>query len=90
MRTDGGTANAQQGIFMDNGSGGFMADLTFNGGKFGAFLGNQQYTTRNLVFNNCQTAVYMNWNWVCDYLVLFLVLANGLFSGVDIIWSHDQ
>jgi hypothetical protein len=30
MRTDGGTANAQQGIFMDNGSGGFMTDLTFN------------------------------------------------------------
>lgn len=31
MRTDGGTQNAQQGIFMDNGSGGFMTDLTFNG-----------------------------------------------------------
>lgn len=31
MRTDGGTANAQQGIFMDNGSGGFMTDLVFNG-----------------------------------------------------------
>ncbi|KAI1006484.1 Glucan 1,3-beta-glucosidase [Podosphaera aphanis] len=63
MRSDGGEANGQQGIFMDNGSGGFMTDLTFNGGKFGAFLGNQQFTTRNLVFNNCQTAIYMNWNW---------------------------
>lgn len=31
MRTDGGTANAQQGIFMDNGSGGWMTDLVFNG-----------------------------------------------------------
>jgi hypothetical protein len=50
---------------MDNGSGGFMTDLTFNGGKYGAFFGNQQFTTRNLTFNNCQTAVYMNWNWVC-------------------------
>lgn len=39
MRTDGGTANAQVGIFMDNGSGGFMTDLTFNGGKYGAFFG---------------------------------------------------
>ena len=48
---------------MDNGSGGFMTDLTFNGGKYGAFFGNQQFTTRNLVFNGCQTAVYMNWNW---------------------------
>ncbi|TAQ87041.1 hypothetical protein B7494_g4617 [Chlorociboria aeruginascens] len=63
MRTDGGTANAQQGIFMDNGSGGFMTDLTFNGGKYGAYFGNQQFTTRNLTFNNCQTAIYMNWNW---------------------------
>jgi glucan 1,3-beta-glucosidase len=59
MRTDGGDTNAQVGIFMDNGSGGFMADLTFNGGKYGAFFGNQQFTTRNLTFNNCQTAIYM-------------------------------
>lgn len=37
------------------GSGGFMSDLTFNGGATGASMGNQQYTMRNLVFNNCQT-----------------------------------
>ncbi|OWP03326.1 1,3-beta glucanase [Marssonina coronariae] len=63
MRTDGGTANAQLGIFMDNGSGGFMTDLTFNGGKYGAFFGSQQFTTRNMTFHGCQTAVFMNWNW---------------------------
>jgi glucan 1,3-beta-glucosidase len=34
--------NKQQGIFMDNGSGGFMGDLIFNGGNYGVFLGNQQ------------------------------------------------
>jgi glucan 1,3-beta-glucosidase len=61
-----------QGIFMDNGSGGFMTDLTFNGGKFGAFFGNQQFTTRNLTFNNCQTAVFMNWNWVSGELFLIM------------------
>jgi hypothetical protein len=59
--------NKQVGIFMDNGSGGFMADLTFNGGLYGAFLGNQQFTTRNLAFNGCQTAIYMNWNWVWTF-----------------------
>ncbi|PQE18638.1 Glucan 13-beta-glucosidase protein [Rutstroemia sp. NJR-2017a BVV2] len=64
MRTDGGSANNHQGIFMDNGSGGMLVDLTFNGGKFGAFFGNQQFTSRNLTFNNCQTAIYMNWNWL--------------------------
>ncbi|EPE10802.1 glycoside hydrolase family 55 protein [Ophiostoma piceae UAMH 11346] len=63
MRTDGGTANKQSGVFMDNGSGGFMADLTFNGGQYGAFFGNQQFTTRNMTFNKCQTAIFMNWNW---------------------------
>ena len=56
--------NKQLGIFMDNGSGGFMTDLVFNGGQYGAFFGSQQYTTRNLIFNNCQTAIFMNWNWV--------------------------
>ena len=56
--------NSQQtGIFMDNGSGGFFGNLTFIGGNIGAFLGNQQFTTRNLKFENCNTAVYMNWNW---------------------------
>jgi glucan 1,3-beta-glucosidase len=39
MRVGGGTANKQQGIFMDNGSGGFMRDLIFNGGGIGFFLG---------------------------------------------------
>ncbi|KAJ8065164.1 hypothetical protein OCU04_005876 [Sclerotinia nivalis] len=67
MRTDGGTENKQQGIFMDNGSGGFMADLTFHGGKYGAFLGSQQFTSRNLTFNNCQTAIYLNWAWLWTF-----------------------
>ncbi|KAG9238190.1 1,3-beta glucanase [Amylocarpus encephaloides] len=80
MRTDGGTANAQQGIFMDNGSGGFMTDLTFNGGKFGAFFGNQQFTTRNLKFNKCQTAIYMNWNWAWTFNGLTI---NNCGIGID-------
>jgi len=63
----GGSNNKQQGIFMDNGSGGFMTDLTFNGGNYGAFLGNQQFTTRNLIFNNVQTAIFMNWNWAWTF-----------------------
>lgn len=54
----------QQGIFMDNGSGGWLSDLTFTGGKYGAFLGSQQFTSRNLVFTDCSTAIFMNWNWV--------------------------
>ncbi|KAI5292140.1 hypothetical protein KEM52_006587 [Ascosphaera acerosa] len=67
MVRGGGAANKQQGIFMDNGSGGFMADLTFNGGGTGAFLGAQQFTLRNVSFNHCHTAVFMNWNWVFSF-----------------------
>ncbi|KAL1994135.1 hypothetical protein VTN49DRAFT_2804 [Thermomyces lanuginosus] len=63
----GGDNNVQQGIFMDNGSGGFMSDLVFNGGNYGMFLGNQQFTTRNLTFNGCNTAIFMNWNWAWTF-----------------------
>lgn len=41
-----------------------MSDLVFNGGRYGAFLGSQQFTSRNLKFNNCKTAIFMNWNWL--------------------------
>ncbi|KAL2125928.1 hypothetical protein VTI74DRAFT_2221 [Chaetomium olivicolor] len=80
MRTDGGDANRQQGIFMDNGSGGLMVDLTFNGGQYGAFFGNQQFTTRNLTFNNCKTAIFMNWNWAWTFQD---VKINNCGIGID-------
>ncbi|KAF3213001.1 hypothetical protein TWF679_005570 [Orbilia oligospora] len=51
------------GIFMENGSGGFMSDLTFGGGAIGAYLGNQQFTIRKLSFNDCKVAVETHWNW---------------------------
>ncbi|KAG5643065.1 hypothetical protein DXG03_001622 [Asterophora parasitica] len=52
-----------QGIWMENGSGGFMGDLVVNGGKFGLWVGNQQFTVRNVTVNNAQTAVFSPWNW---------------------------
>ncbi|KAL4962958.1 pectin lyase-like protein [Aspergillus stella-maris] len=55
--------NTQQGIYMENGSGGFLADLTFVGGNFGAYFGNQQFTTSHLVFVNCNTALQIHWDW---------------------------
>ncbi|KAK1974041.1 pectate lyase superfamily protein-domain-containing protein [Colletotrichum cereale] len=51
------------GIFMENGSGGFVSDLTFKGGNIGWRAGSQQYTTINLKFENCLTAVQMVWSW---------------------------
>jgi hypothetical protein len=40
-----------------------MADLTFTGGAFGIWGGNQQFTAQRMTFTNCRTAVYLNWDW---------------------------
>ena len=44
-----------------------MTDLVFIGGNRGAFLGNQQFTTRNWTFTGCNTAIYMNFDWVWTF-----------------------
>ncbi|KAJ7818710.1 pectate lyase superfamily protein-domain-containing protein [Mycena olivaceomarginata] len=54
---------AHQGLVMENGSGGFMGDLVFNGGKIGMSVGNQQFTVRNVIVNNAQTGILAAWNW---------------------------
>ncbi|EXJ66657.1 glucan 1,3-beta-glucosidase [Cladophialophora psammophila CBS 110553] len=92
--------NKQQGIFMDNGSGGFMSDLIFNGGNYGAFLGNQQFTTRNMTFNGCNTAIFMNWNWLwtlksvkineCDIGIDMSNLNNGVNQTVGSVILLDS
>ncbi|KAH6606872.1 glycoside hydrolase family 55 [Trichoderma cornu-damae] len=80
MSTDPTTNNKQQGIWMEDGSGGFLNDLTFTGGALGMWVGNQQFTSRNLVFNGCQTAIYMNWNWLWSFHGLTINNAN---VGID-------
>ena len=32
--------------------------MVFNGGKFGMWVGNQQFTVRNVTMNNCNTGNY--------------------------------
>ncbi|KAG2360832.1 hypothetical protein BDR07DRAFT_1335179 [Suillus spraguei] len=59
--------NDHQGIYMEVGSGGFMGDLVFNGGKYGIWVGNQQFTVRNMTVNNANTAVFASWNWGWTY-----------------------
>lgn len=63
-----GAASRQQGIFMENASGGFMSDLSFTGGRYGAWLGNQQFTVRNARFTHCHTAICQYWNWAWTYM----------------------
>ncbi|KAK1835559.1 glycoside hydrolase family 55 protein [Podospora conica] len=40
----------QVGLFIENGSGGLLS-------------GNQQFTSRNLIFEGCKTAITMLWDW---------------------------
>ncbi|RAK97354.1 glycoside hydrolase family 55 protein, partial [Aspergillus ibericus CBS 121593] len=56
-------ATTAVGIFMENGSGGFLSDLEFYGGNIGFRAGTQQYTARNLKFTSCLTGVSMIWDW---------------------------
>lgn len=65
--------NKHTGIFMEEGSGGFLGDLVFYGGQYGAQFGNQQYTTRNLTFINCQTAIMQLWDWFWVYKDITIV-----------------
>ncbi|KAF1938191.1 beta-1,3-exoglucanase [Clathrospora elynae] len=65
MNADNGTLH--QGLFVEEGSGGFMTDLVFNGGNNGFNVGNQQFTTRNLTFNNVNTAINQLWDWGWTY-----------------------
>ncbi|GAB7356707.1 hypothetical protein MBLNU459_g7413t1 [Dothideomycetes sp. NU459] len=80
VMNEGGEDNAQIGVFMDNGSANFLEDLIFIGGNIGFFAGNQQFTIRNLTFNNCQTAIYQNWNWLFTYKEITI---NNAEIGVD-------
>ena len=75
-------ANSQHvGLFIESGSGGFMTDVTFNGGKIGVNTGNQQFTMRNMIFNNCQTAISQIWDWGFTYIGLSI---NNCGTGIDI------
>ncbi|KAJ6557609.1 pectate lyase superfamily protein-domain-containing protein [Mycena capillaripes] len=49
--------------YTKNGSGGFMSDLTFDGGAFGMWLSSQQFTIRNIKITNAVSAIYQWWNW---------------------------
>ncbi|KAI9151257.1 Glucan 1,3-beta-glucosidase [Paramyrothecium foliicola] len=67
-----GADSEHQGIFMEEGSGGLLNDLTFYGGKLGANFGNQQYTARNLKFYNAQVAINQLWDWGWTYKSLYI------------------
>lgn len=57
------TGKQHRGLFAENGSGGFMSDVLFNGGSIGMSCGNQQFTVRNFEFSGCRTGINLLWDW---------------------------
>lgn len=54
------------------GSGGFLTDVVITGGLYGANVGNQQFTMRNLAISNAVTCISQIWNWGWTYQGLTL------------------
>ncbi|KAF2281587.1 pectin lyase-like protein, partial [Westerdykella ornata] len=79
------TGTTQQGMYSENGSGGVMSDITFRGGNFGFYGGNQQFTAQRMNFIGCKTAVQLIWDWgwtwksvkISDSEVGFRLLSEG-------------
>lgn len=58
------STTTQIGIFTENGSSGFMSDVNVDGGAYGLYGGNQQYTVRSFIFGNQQIAnICLIWDW---------------------------
>ena len=66
-----GYNNPNIGIFMEEGSGGQVSDLVFEGGDVGMWIGNQQFTSRNITIRNAASyAVFLNFDWVWTFVGL--------------------
>jgi glucan 1,3-beta-glucosidase len=45
-----------------------MSDLVFDGGLYGMWIGNQQFTSRNITIRGASTAaIYLNWDWAWTF-----------------------
>ncbi|KAF3910421.1 hypothetical protein ABW20_dc0105272 [Dactylellina cionopaga] len=81
------SGNNQVGIFMENGSGGFISDLTFFGGQFGMKCGAQQFTARDLHFTSCITAIQMIWDWTWTWKNIFIY---SCWVGIDVTGGENS
>jgi hypothetical protein len=51
------------GIYAENGTGGQISDIKFQGGAVGLFGGSQQFTVQRLKFSGCTVGVKLIWDW---------------------------
>ncbi|KAF2645055.1 pectin lyase-like protein [Massarina eburnea CBS 473.64] len=72
--------SVHEGIFVENGSGGHMADLEIEGGKYGLDIGNQQFTMKNIKISKAVVGIYQIWNWGWLYQGLTISDCGTAFS----------
>ncbi|KAH8817294.1 glucan 1,3-beta-glucosidase GLUC78 precursor [Xylogone sp. PMI_703] len=86
LMTQGGN---QIGLFIENGSGGFVSDITFQFGAIGMKVGSQQFTMRNLKFVNCAGAgIQTIWNWGFTFQNIQMIsIGIGIDARVSLIDS---
>jgi glucan 1,3-beta-glucosidase len=69
-------SHAESILMNEIGSGGWLTDVVITGGLYGANVGNQQFTMRNVVIQNAVTAISQIWDWGWTYQGLVLINCN--------------
>lgn len=80
IRMNQAANSVHAGIFVENGSGGHMADLEISGGLYGMNIGNQQFTMRNVKISKAVTGISQIWNWGWLYSGLSISDCGTAFS----------
>ncbi|OAA34929.1 LysM domain protein [Beauveria brongniartii RCEF 3172] len=61
------SSTTQIGIFAENGSGGWMGDITISDGEYGILAGSQQYSASRINIIGSQKCIGLIWNWVWSW-----------------------
>ncbi|ATY64012.1 LysM domain protein [Cordyceps militaris] len=75
------SSTTQVGIFAENGSGGWMGDITISNGEYGILAGSQQYSASRITIIGSQKCIGLIWNWVWSWSHLRL---EGCKVGIDL------
>lgn len=75
---------ADTAIFIENGGGGFIGDVSIKGGKTGLDIGGQQWMIRNLNIADCTVmGINLRWNWLFTFMGTHLSNMPEGFGGGD-------
>jgi glucan 1,3-beta-glucosidase len=86
FRSSQAPGTLHQGLFIEEGSGGYMGDLVFYGGNPALIIGNQQFTMRNITVFNAKVAIKKLWDWGWTYKGVSI---NNCEVGFDFTATSD-